>query len=100
VNTLTTTLNNRLANTHNVGAGANLKPDSLTDINFRSGYAYSTNADDIAARINVTNNKLGQLSNGAGSQLNKVFNSNYNHNLFLTRRFRAKKGRTLNLSHF
>ncbi len=100
VNTLTTTLTNRLANTHNVGAGANLKPDTLTDVNFRSGFSYSTNADDIAARINVTNNKLGQLSTGAGSQLNKIFNSNYNHNLFLTRRFRGKKGRTLNLSHF
>ena len=100
VNTLTNTANNRLAQTHNVGAGANLKPDTLTDITFRSAYAYSTNADDIAARINVTNNKLGAVSNGIGAQRNKVYNNNYNHSFTLTRRFRAKKGRTLNLSHF
>lgn len=100
VTTLTNTANNRLAQTHNVGAGANLKPDTLTDITFRSAYAYSTNADDIAARINVTNNKLGAVSNGTGSQLNKVYNNNYNHSFTLTRRFKAKKGRTLNLSHF
>ncbi|HEU4904145.1 MAG TPA: outer membrane beta-barrel protein [Flavisolibacter sp.] len=100
VTTLTNTANNRLAQTHNVGAGANLKPDTLTDITFRSAYAYSTNADDIAARINVTNNKLGAVSNGTGSQLNKVYNNNYNHSITLTRRFKAKKGRILNLSHF
>lgn len=100
VTTLTNTANNRLAQTHNLGAGANLKPDTLTDITFRSAYAYSTNADDIAARIDVTNNKLGAVSNGIGSQLNKVYNNNYNHSFTLTRRFKAKKGRTLNLSHF
>lgn len=100
VTTLTNTDNNRMAQTHNVGAGANLKPDTLTDISFRSAYAYSTNADNIAARIHVTNNKLGPVSNGIGSQLNKVYNNNYNHSFTLTRRFRAKKGRTLNLSHF
>ncbi len=98
VNTLTNTANNRIANTHNVGAGANLKPDSLTDITFRSAYSYSNNADNIAAQINVTNNKLGQVSNGTGAQMNKVHNNNYNHLLTLTRRFRAKNGRTLNLN--
>ncbi|WP_121353871.1 outer membrane beta-barrel protein [Flavisolibacter nicotianae] len=100
VNTLTTTGNNRVANTHNLGAGANLKPDTLTDITFRSGYAYSTSADAIAALINVTNNLLGQVSSGTGSQFNKTYYSSYNHSLTLTRRFREKKGRTLNLSHF
>lgn len=100
VTTLTNTDNNRLAQTHNVGAGANLKPDTLTDITFRASYAYSSSADNIAARINVTNNKLGGVSSGTGSQLNKVYYNNYNHGFTLTRRFRAKKGRTLNLSHF
>lgn len=100
VNSLTNTDNNRLATTHNAGLGANLKPDTLTDLTVRSTYAYSTAADDIAARINVANSKLGQVSTGIGSQLNKTYNNNYNHSLTLTRRFRAKKGRTLNLSHY
>lgn len=100
VNTLTNTADNRLTNTHNVGAGANLKPDTLTDFTFRSAYAYSTTADDIAALINVTNNKLGSVSAGTGAQMNKVYNNNYNHTLTLSRRFKAKKGRTLNLNHF
>ncbi|RYZ28524.1 MAG: TonB-dependent receptor [Chitinophagaceae bacterium] len=99
INSRTTTINSRDAVTHNAGAGANLKPDSLTDITIRANYSYSTNADDIGAIISVINNKTGRLSNGIGNQLNKVFNNNYNHNLSLTRRFKAKKGRTLNIYH-
>lgn len=100
VNSLTRTNNNREAQTHNVGAGANLKPDSLTDIGFRAGYAYSSNADHINALVNVVNNKTGQLSEGEGVQRNRNFTNNYNHNIFITRRFRAKKGRTLNFSNY
>jgi hypothetical protein len=100
VNSLTRTNNNREAQTHNVGAGANLKPDSLTDINFRASYAYSSSADHINALVNVVNNKTGQLSEGEGVQRNRNFTNNYNHNIFITRRFRAKKGRTLNFSNY
>jgi hypothetical protein len=78
----------------------NLKPDTLTDLTFRSNFAYSANTDNIDALINVTNNKLGRVSAAAGDQLNKTDNSNYNHNLNITRRFRAKKGRTLNFYHY
>jgi hypothetical protein len=100
VNSRTTTANDREAFTHNAGAGMNLKPDSLTDITVRANYSYSTNADNIDAMIDVVNNKTGQLSQGIGEQFNKTFNNSYNHNLGLTRRFRAKKGRTLNINHF
>ncbi|MDQ3277039.1 MAG: outer membrane beta-barrel protein [Bacteroidota bacterium] len=100
VNSLTRINNNREALTHNVGAGANLKPDSLTDVNVRASYAYSSSADHINALVNVFNNKTGQLSEGAGVQRNRAFTNNYNHNIFITRRFRAKKGRTLNFSNF
>ncbi|HEV7330317.1 MAG TPA: outer membrane beta-barrel protein [Flavisolibacter sp.] len=100
VNSLTRTNNDREAYTHNVGAGANLKPDSLTDINFRAGYAYSTSADHINALVNVANNKTGQLSQGEGVQRNRNYTNSYNHNIFITRRFRAKKGRTLNFSNY
>ena len=99
VNTRTVTVNDRNAFTHNVGAGMSIKPDTLTDIMARANYSYATNADDIAANLGVVNNKTGPLSTGIGSQLNKTFNNNYNHNLSLTRRFKAKKGRTLNINH-
>lgn len=99
VNARTITVNDRNATTHNAGAGMNLKPDTLTDITARANYTYSTNADDINANVNVINNKTGQLTNGIGTQLNKIFNNNYSHNLTLTRRFKARKGRVLNIYH-
>jgi hypothetical protein len=71
ITTLTNTINNREAYSHNVAAGTNLKPDTLTDINFRSNFSYSTNADNINANISVVNNKAGQLSTGLGMQQNK-----------------------------
>jgi hypothetical protein len=98
VTTRTVTDNDRVAITHNISAGTNLKPDSLTDINFRLGYSYATTDENIDAAINVMNNKRGAVSKGDGNQFNNTYNNNYNHNLFITRRFRAKKGRTLNLS--
>ncbi len=100
VNTRTNTISDRMAFTHNAGAGANLKPDSLTDLNFKANYAYSSTDENVQARIRVDNNKTGPLSTGQGDQFNNFYNHNYNHNLFLTRRFRAKKGRTLNIVHF
>lgn len=100
VNTLTHTLTNKNVFTHNFSTGANLKPDTLTDINFRSSYAYSSTDEDLLAKIKVTNSKTGEVSNGSGDQFNNSYNNNYNHNLFVTRRFKAKKGRTFNFNHF
>jgi hypothetical protein len=100
INTNTRTLSGRIVNTHNVSAGANLKPDSLTDINFRAGYSYSQTGEQVDARIKVDNNQRGTVSTGVGEQFNNFYANNYNHNLFLTRRFRAKKGRTLNIYQF
>jgi hypothetical protein len=100
VNTLTNTNTGRSVYTHNVSTGANLKPDTLTDINFRAAYAYSGTDEDVQAKIKVDNSKAGEVSTGLGDQFNNLYTNNYNHNLFLTRRFKAKKGRTLNFSHF
>jgi hypothetical protein len=94
--TLTNTGNDRNVFNHNASAGANLKPDTLTDINFRSSYSYATTDENIGAAININNNKTGLVSKGAGKQFNNTYTDRYNHNLFVTRRFKAKKGRTLN----
>jgi len=100
VTTKTNTNNNRQVFSHTVSAGGSLKPDTLTDITFRAGYSYQSTAEDIAAGINVTNNKTGLISEGKGNLLNKFFNNSYNHNLFATHRFKAKKGRVLNMFNF
>src|SRR6185369_8195577 len=47
----------------------------------------------------LNNNHTGQVSSGDGNQFNKTHYTSYNQNGFFTRRFRAKKGRTLNISH-
>lgn len=99
-NRLTNTNNQRAVLSHNASAGANLKPDTLTDISFRSSYSYSSNDEDIAARINVVNNKFGPVSKAGGMQFNNTFANSYNHNLSVNRRSSSKKGRTLGLYHY
>lgn len=99
LNTRTITTNNKNIYSHNASIGTTLKPDTLTDINFRASYSYATRDEDINARIGVVSNKAGQVSTGNGNLFNNFYNNDYNHTLFLTRRFRAKKGRTLNLTN-
>ncbi|MGZ3954212.1 MAG: outer membrane beta-barrel protein [Flavisolibacter sp.] len=100
VNNRTALTNERTVFNHTVSAGANLKPDSLTDINFRAGYTYSSTDENIDALVNVDNNKRGFVSRGMGNQFNGFFNNRYNHNLSLSRRSRSKKGRSLNFYNF
>lgn len=85
---------------HTVSAGGSFKPDSLTDINFRSGYTYSTTDEDIDAISRMENNHAGLISQGTGNRFNNFYSNRYNHSLFLTRRFGAKKGRSLNINNF
>lgn len=96
--TVTETVRNNY--THNVAAGANLKPDSLTDINFRLAYTYITSSEDVLASIGVTNNKFGSVSSGNGNLFNKFFNNNYYHNLNVVRRSGSKKGRALTINQY
>lgn len=100
VNNRTTTLNNRIANNHNFSAGFKLKPDTLTDIDFRAGYSYSHTNENIDALVSVDNSKLGPVSNGEGTQSNNFYVNRYNHRMFFTRRNKAKKGRAWNFVHF
>lgn len=100
ITTRTATETIRNNNTHNLGAGANLKPDSLTDINLRLTYSYTASSDDIRASIGVRNNKVGPVSSGSGNLFNKFFNNNYYHSLTVTRRSDKKKGRSLNIYQY
>lgn len=100
VNNRTITNNDRNVYNHTASLGATLKPDSLTDFNFRAGYTYSTTDEDVNASVAVNNNKTGLISEGEGQQFNNFYSHRYNHQVFLTRRFKAKKGRTFNLNNF
>jgi hypothetical protein len=96
--TLAETIRNNT--THNLGAGANLKPDSLTDINFRLAYSYIASSEDVRSSIGVGNNKVGPASSGNTNLFNKYFNNNYYHSLTVTRRSGKKKGRSLNIYQY
>ncbi|HWI89736.1 MAG TPA: outer membrane beta-barrel protein [Flavisolibacter sp.] len=100
VNNRTILTNDRTVFNHTVSLGTNLKPDSLTDISFRSGYTYSGTDENIDATVKITNNKVGDLSSGKGNQFNNFYNNRYNHNLSFTRRFKSKKGRSINFYNF
>ncbi|HEU4470879.1 MAG TPA: outer membrane beta-barrel protein [Flavisolibacter sp.] len=99
-NRRSTTQNDRSVFTHNVAAGANLKPDSLTDITLRASYSYSATDENIVSAIDVRTNKGGLISTAEGLQFNNRYANSYSHSVMLTRRFAAKKGRTLNFSNF
>jgi hypothetical protein len=99
VNTRLNTITHRNAFTHNFSTGAKLKPDTLTDIDFRASYSYAATRENIDANILVENNKTGLISQGIGDQFNRFYSNNYNHSIFLTRRARSKKGRTWNLNN-
>lgn len=99
LDTRTNTDNTRKSIAHTLNLGSNLKPDSLTDIRLQAGLTYNTSDEDIASLILSTHNKLGTVSSSAGSRFNDAHAASYNHFLSMVRRFKAKKGRTLNVSH-
>ena len=88
------------ANSHTVSLGANLKPDSLTNVRFRAGYTNTAANDAIANVISIVNNKTGMISSGIGDRFNKGNNHDVNEDFNLTRSFKGKKGRSLNISQY
>ena len=65
----------------------------------RAGFNYNANDEAIATLIQSTHNKFGNVSRSAGSRFNKAYAASYNHSVSIVRRFKAKKGRTLNVNH-
>ena len=99
LNTRATTDNVNNTFTHTASIGSNMKPDSLTDINLRAGLTYTSYDEDIASLIKSNNSQLGSVSQSNGNKFNHTYSTNYNHSVYITRRFKAKKGRTLNIIH-
>lgn len=95
-----TVLNGRtITYAHNIGAGARLLPDSVTNILINANYTLGLTKDSRASMISSTNSLLGDLSSGDVLQRNDGDNHYYRHSVYVTRLSRTKKGRRFNFSH-
>ncbi len=88
-----------ITNGHNIGAGARLKPDSVTNILINANYTLGLTNENRASVINSTNNILGALSAGNVLQQNEADNHLYRHSVSITRMSRTKKGRRFTVNH-
>jgi hypothetical protein len=83
---------------HSIGAGARLKPDSVTNILFNASYLIGLQDEDRISNITGNNNKTGPLSDGLVIQDNDAKTYYYRHNFNITRLSRTKKGRRFNFN--
>ncbi len=84
---------------HNMGAGARLKPDSVTNILFNVNYLIGLQEEDRINRITGYNNKTGPLSEGDVIQNNDGKLYWYRHSFSISRASKKKKGRRFNINH-
>ena len=88
-----------ITHTHNFGAGARLKPDSVTNILINASYLIGLQDEERLSDIIGDNNKVGPLSVGDVDQFNDAKTYVYRHNVAITRLSKKKKGRRLNINH-
>jgi hypothetical protein len=99
VNTYTRLTGDMVTHGHNIGAGARLKPDSLTNILINANYLIGIQEEDRFNFITGKNNWTGPLSEGDVVQNNDAKTYYYRHNISLTRLSKTKKGRRFNFNH-
>ena len=84
---------------HNIGVGAKLKPDTLTNILINANYTVGLQDEDRISNITSDHNKLGALSRGNIIQDNVAETYYYRHAFSMTRLSATKKGRRWSFSH-
>jgi Outer membrane protein beta-barrel family len=99
VNTSTFRNSNTASYSNTVNIGYLAKPDSLTDIDIKIGYAHTKIVQKNEITVSTINNKIGNLSNGIGDLFGKEINPWYHQDITLTRRFKNKKSRILTFYH-
>jgi hypothetical protein len=99
VNTSTFRNSNTASYSNTVNIGYLAKPDSLTDIDIKIGYAHTKIVQKNEITVSTINNKIGNLSNGIGDLFGKEINPWYHQDITVTRRFKNKKGRILTFYH-
>lgn len=88
-----------VTNSHNIGVGTKLKPDSVTTIQANASYKIGLQDENRLSTIYSDNNKLGQVSYGNIIQDNKANSYSYSQNFSYTRLSKTKKGRRYSISH-
>ncbi|MET0465653.1 MAG: outer membrane beta-barrel protein [Chitinophagaceae bacterium] len=88
-----------ISNAHNIGAGARLKPDSVTNILINLNYTLGLSNETRSSMISSNSNILGPLSGGEVLQRNGNDIHNYRHFITMTKLSRSKKGRRYTISH-
>jgi len=86
-------------NSHNIGTGLRLKPDSVTNILFNASYTIGLQNENRWSDINSVHNKLGDLSYGDILQQNDSRTYYYRHSINIARASWTKKGRRWNFGH-
>ncbi len=84
---------------HNIGAGARLKPDSVTNILLNVNYLIGLQEEDRLNKITGNNNYTGPLSEGDVIQNNDAHTYWYRQSIAITRLSKTKKGRRFNFNH-
>jgi len=88
-----------LINAHNIGLGAKLRPDSLTNIQTGINYMTGNTVDDRYTLVQGTHSVLGNLSDGRVDLDRDNISRNYRHYINYNRLSRTRKGRRFNLNH-
>jgi hypothetical protein len=99
INTNTQLTGDYITHTNNIGVGAKLKPDSVTNILFNASYLIGLQDEDRFSDIIGSNNKTGPLSAGDVDQLNDGNLYIYRHSIAITTLSRTKAGRRFNFNH-
>lgn len=99
INNKTIVTGDVINNSHNIGIGARLKPDSVTNILINANYSIGLQDENRFSDINSENNKIGQLSYGDIMQDNLANTYYYKHAVAITKLSRTKAGRRFNFNH-
>lgn len=91
-------LGETITHAHNIGLGARLKPDSVTNILINASYTLGNTDEGRASDIFSNNNKLGDLSHGDVLQNNLGKTRYYRHSVSITRLSKTKSGRRFTIN--
>ena len=91
--------NDVVINAHNIGLGAKLKPDSVTNITAGLNFMMGRTADQRETFVTSDHSVWGHINDGVVDISRKNISKNYSHFINLNKLSRSKKGRRFNLNH-
>jgi len=98
INNNTTLTGGVVTNAHNIGLGARLKPDSVTNLLINANYMIGLQDEQRISDVSSSNNKLGTLSDGNVFQNNPAKTYVFRESISLTRLSKKKSGRRFNFN--